>query len=80
MISVHCQWSAWIVGSCSKSCGGGQQTKQRTKLVTESDDGKCSGQSSVTESCNTISCNGKSVFILIQLHYVLSIIIQGYKS
>ena len=67
-ILVNCQWSSWAVGSCSKSCGGGQRTKQRTKLVTESNGGKCSGQTSITEPCNTVSCNGM-LFCMILLYH-----------
>ena len=53
-----CTWSSWTVGTCTKTCGGGQRLKNRTLLITEGFGGKCSGHSLSSESCNTNNCPG----------------------
>ena len=58
VITVNCQWSAWSVGGCSKTCGGGRRTRSRTKFFTEGHGGTCSGQFSRTQSCNNQRCPG----------------------
>ena len=51
-----CDWNAWKNGSCSKTCGGGKQTKMRTLRNLEQSTANC-GPSSLTETCNVHSCN-----------------------
>ena len=60
---VNCQWTSWTNGACSKSCGGGSTTKTRTKMITESCGGKCTGSSSITENCNIQCCPGTKAFV-----------------
>ena len=57
-VTVGCKWSRWEVESCSKSCGGGQRTKIRRKMIGEHFLGTCPGQSFLAESCNTNHCPG----------------------
>jgi len=53
-----CKWTNWSTsGSCSKSCGGGNQRYLRTHLVTAQNGGQqCPGTSQKFEKCNTQSC------------------------
>ena len=57
---MHCDWSEWNVGKCSKSCGGGMLTK--TRVADPENDGehahKCPGPTTITESCHTEECPG----------------------
>jgi len=50
------KWNAW--GSCSKSCGGGQQMRMRSCTEPAPAHGgiKCSGKDSENRSCNTKKC------------------------
>ena len=58
--TVDCEWDDWIIGECSKTCGGGLMTKTRQVLVNEDNGGNaCVGSNSVTESCNDNECPGK---------------------
>ena len=57
MISVDCQWSNWAEYSmCSKTCGGGMQTRKRHKVIRESNGGLCFGFNENTITCNTQNC------------------------
>ena len=57
---VHCEWNEWIIGECSKSCGGGTRVNERTEKVTAQHGGdKCPGPTSIEESCNVQECPGK---------------------
>merc|ERR1719322_972054 len=58
---VDCEWSQWISGDCSKSCGGGNQTRFRSKIVEEKFGGSCSGESMLTTSCNAEQCQELNV-------------------
>ena len=58
MFAVNCQWGAWNSSSCSVTCGSGVLTKTRNKTVPEANGGTCSGESTATETCNSISCPG----------------------
>ena len=58
IISVDCEWGDWSNGTCSKTCGSGEMTKTRNKTIVEDHGGSCSGQSTSTETCNTINCPG----------------------
>ena len=59
-ILVNCEWSPWNSQSCTKTCGGGELVKTRSKTVTESNGGTCNGQSTETETCNPNNCPGKN--------------------
>ena len=50
-------WSTWL--SCSKTCGGGIETRSRIKTKAEQNGGNCSGSISDSKTCNTQSCPGK---------------------
>ena len=57
-IAVDCKWTNWAkTRACSKSCGGGTQTWQRTEQIKSKNGGKpCSGNGNYRENCNTQSC------------------------
>ena len=57
----QCDWSDWVIGDCSKTCGGGERTKTRTLL--NGDIGNC-GDLSVVEACNVQSCTGNTIDII----------------
>ena len=57
---VHCDWNEWVIGTCSKSCGGGIRIDTRTESVSAKHGGdKCEGPSSMEVSCNDQECPGK---------------------
>ena len=61
--SVNGGWSGWSgYSSCSKSCGGGQQTKTRscTNPPPSGGGSECFGSSNDTRSCNTNFCGNHS--------------------
>ena len=65
LVLVDCKWAEWgAAEACSKTCGGGDRVKRRSKLVEDKDGGKCIGESTNTETCNTASCSGN-----IQYHF-----------
>ena len=55
---IDCKWANWVKsGKCSKSCGGGTQTWERTQLMKSKNGGQpCLGESTYTDICNTDSC------------------------
>ena len=57
-VAIDCKWSNWEkTRACSKSCGGGTQTWQRTEEIKSRNGGKpCTGNAIHTENCNTNSC------------------------
>ena len=55
---VDCQWSEWIIPTCSATCGKGYREKIRTKIVKEKDGGVCSGKDVENEYCNQKECLG----------------------
>ena len=65
MILVDCVWSEWTADwtDCSKDCGGGSQSKTRTKAVVAQHNGQeCTGDTVKVQQCGTTDCNdGKSV-------------------
>ena len=74
-IVVDCVWEEWIVGECSRTCGGGIQTNTRKPSTTSAHGGKeCSGSSNITKSCNTQDCPGAC------LNNYCSIIIDNHKT
>ena len=54
--AIDCKWDTWVHGECSKTCGFGTRTNNRTKLVEEENGGTCTGQSSEIEDCNKDPC------------------------
>jgi hypothetical protein len=57
---VDCEvssWGGW--SSCSKTCGGGTQTRTRTITKQPSNGGQSCPSLSETQTCNNISCNVK---------------------
>ena len=63
---VDCVWGQWSTwSSCSKSCGGGTNTRSRSKIETERNGGSCPGSGSDSKRCNTQSCPGKQAMIFI---------------
>ena len=61
---MNCQWGSWKTTPCSRSCGTGKRTKTRTKTVSEKFGGKCKGESSIEETCNTNSCPGNITWLI----------------
>ena len=49
------QWTAWCC-ACTRSCGGGHQTRTRYITKDASKGGKCPGESRTTRACNTQCC------------------------
>ena len=59
--AVHCEWSDWVEGECSDSCGTGTRIKTRTKLVTEAHGGTCTGNTTEIEECYSNPCPSKKL-------------------
>ena len=60
IISVNCEWGEWVTeGMCSATCGEGTYSKGRYKSVIEKNGGTCTGNDSVTETCNLKGCPGR---------------------
>ena len=59
--AIHCEWDAWIVGECSKTCGTGIRNNTRSKLVVEEHGGTCTGHPLEVEECNTQECPGSLI-------------------
>lgn len=55
---IDCKWSSfgeW--SSCSKTCGDGYQSRQRSKLISAENGGRdCEGSSNDKQSCNLRNC------------------------
>ena len=65
IFSVNCKWSNWgSYSSCSKTCGGGTQSRSRSKTIIEANGGSCPGSSTMTKDCNTQNCPSKFLFWL----------------
>ena len=59
--TVDCEWKEWIIGECSKECGGGIRINVREpKIDAENGGQQCFGSANITESCNTQECPGNS--------------------
>ena len=69
---IHCEWDDWVIGECSRSCGTGTRTNNRTKLVEEANGGTCSGQPSEIVECNTQPCPGIIKFLYRLIHNFFS--------
>ena len=56
---VHCEWGDWVLGECSKSCGGGMLTQTRQVQVEAQHGGEeCPGVDTLVVSCNVNECPG----------------------
>ena len=65
---VDCKWNDWIIGGCTKSCGGGIRTNTRTKNATSAHGGKeCDGVSFAEERCNEQNCPGNKTIDFIAI-------------
>ena len=64
-ISVNCEYEAWgNWTTCTKSCDGGEQTRQRgIKTAAAYGGAECSGDSKETQSCNTQKCPSMYAFV-----------------
>ena len=71
-IIVHCKWGPWDVTDCDKTCGGGTKTKTR-KIAqqAEHDGNECTGDSTITESCNIQECPSNKDIINTDLLYFI---------
>ena len=47
-------WSSWC--ACTKSCGGGIQSKRRHIVKEATNDGNCTGNEKITRQCNKNCC------------------------
>ena len=66
-------WSNWLIGNCSKLCGGGNKTKTRTcnNPAPSCGGSNCIGESEETVECNTMPCIGMYICITLYLLIVL---------
>ena len=63
---VHCEWSDWTIGTCTKTCGGGRRNNIRTEQISAAHGGDpCLGPSTDEEDCNIRKCPGNAKTILI---------------
>ena len=61
--AVYCRVGNWQVWStCSRTCGGGIQTRKRSKTRTESCGGGCAYHLIETANCNTNCCPVNCVY------------------
>ena len=58
LITVDCVWDAWVNGTCSTTCGAGQQTNTRLKLTQEAYGGVCTEDSTEVVPCMNVECPG----------------------
>ena len=63
---VHCEWNAWYIGACSKTCGDGVRVLTRTKKHQSRYGGHdCYGPSSWKENCMLQECPGSLDYYMI---------------
>ena len=60
ILTVDCAWNEWgNWTTCSKKCGGGQQSRTKTIRTKAANGGvQCVGESTEEQSCNTDDCLG----------------------
>ena len=60
-------WSSWVIGPCTKTCGGGtQMLTRRCDNPTPSCGGnKCLGSNVDQNKCSTNCCSGKIIIHMI---------------
>jgi hypothetical protein len=69
IIKLDGEWSEWSpLSTCSKTCGGGIQT--RTRTCSNAAPGNvslpCTGNSTETLRCNNQACNNSKFYVLIR--------------
>ena len=63
IFSVDCTWNDWSSwGSCSRTCGGGNKTRSRSKNGPSYGGQECSGSVTSSATCNTDNCPGEEKF------------------
>ena len=64
--TVNCLWGAWSAWeTCSVTCGGGTQERNRAKTQDALFGGyECTGNDKETQSCNNNGCPGLYIFLL----------------
>ena len=61
---VDCEWTDWINGTCTKTCGGGKMIGNRTHEKSAANGGQnCTGPSSIEDDCNIQDCPGFRIFL-----------------
>jgi hypothetical protein len=84
--SVDGNWSAWVNGTCSATCGDGTlvQTRACDSPVPQNGGAPCAGSSTQTVACTTDPCPGMQrqailwlLFYLTPDRYQLSIMVQS---
>ena len=62
---VDCEWGDWVVGECSRTCGGGTRSNLRERKIEAAFGGReCPGPASITEACNVQECPGSLLSIV----------------
>ena len=59
-MAVDCEWNDWSAdwSVCTQDCGGGTQTKSRTKMVEMAHNGQeCEGETEKSQPCNETACD-----------------------
>ena len=60
MNPVDCTWNAWAAwATCSVTCGGGTQERNRTMTPAQHGGANCTGNDNESQSCNTDGCPGE---------------------
>ena len=62
-IPANCEWSEWVYGDCSATCGVGTSISRRHKAVLESNGGSCIGVHTKIERCKDKECQGKYLLL-----------------
>ena len=57
-ILVHCKWTDWTWGGCSKTCDGIQNGTRTISQAAKNGGNNCTGPSANTRSCSWIGCPG----------------------
>ena len=79
---IDCEWGSYGEwSSCSKSCGGGDKLRSRSKARLASNGGKeCVGPDTERSICGQTSCPGSLSQLLLFDHYNISNIILYYET
>ena len=56
ILAIHCEWSDWAYGDCSRTCGSGTRSKTRSKTKEEENGGTCPGGATEIEPCKDKEC------------------------
>ena len=68
------QWYTW--GTCSVTCGGGTQGRNRsiTQQALHGGD-ECIGEENDTQTCNSFSCPGIGIYVKEHCHIIIKILL-----